>query len=332
MPPILEESKPETTPTQMRWGLGVLMVMMVLALPIYLFCTFLQTPPNQFPIHKPFIIEAGTSISQIVEEAKSAHLIRSEFLLYALLVTEFRNKPPQASTYIFDTPINVRALASMFARGDHDSNLISITIPEGTTNKDIANIAAALLPNFDTDAFLNIAIGQEGYLFPETYFIPATYTEEDLYTLLNDTFSKKIQTLEPALGNHVLSLTEIIILASIIEREANSEESMRMVSGILQKRLTLGMPLQVDASMEYVLDKPLSELTADDLKQESAYNTYLNTGLPPTPIGNPGLTSVQAVLEPIESEYLFYITGTDGNFYYARTFAEHRENIERYLR
>ena len=84
--------------------------------------------------------------------------------------------------------------------------------------------------------------------------------------------------------------------------------------------------------MEYVLDKPLKELTPEDLKIDTPYNTYLNTGLPPTPIGNPGLASIQAVLTPQESDFLFYITGNDGNFYYARTYSEHLQNINRYLK
>src|SRR3989344_2097250 len=91
---------------------------------------------------------------------------------------------------------------------------------------------------------------------------------------------------------------------------------MRLVSGILQNRLEIGMALQVDASMEYVLDKPLSELTPEDLELDTPYNTYLYPGLPPTAIGNPGLLAIDAVLNPTPSPYFFYVTGTDGNFYY----------------
>jgi UPF0755 protein len=92
------------------------------------------------------------------------------------------------------------------------------------------------------------------------------------------------------------------------------------------------MPLQADASIEYVLNKPLSELTPEDLKIDSPFNTYTNTGLPPHPIGNPGLEAILAVLEPQESKYFFYITDDDGNFYYAKNFDEHRVNIAKYLR
>ncbi len=129
-----------------------------------------------------------------------------------------------------------------------------------------------------------------------------------------------------------LTEAEVIVLASIIEREANDAESMGMVSGILQNRLRDGMPLQADASIEYILDKPLEELTPADLKVDSPYNTYLNKGLPPTAIGNPGAISIGAVLDPTPSDYYFYITGNDGVFYYATTYNDHKRNIARYLR
>lgn len=332
MPPVIETNEIDTTPTPKRWGFGVVLITILFLAATYFYFHYLKEAPQDFPINQQFVIEPGTSIKEVAGMAKEAHLVKSEILLYLYLITTFRNTPPQASTYIFDKPLNSYEVADSFAKGDHDSNLISLTIPEGASLKDIAKIASSLLPQFNTEAFFKIAVGQEGYLFPETYFVPATYTEEDLYKLLNDTFSEKVQTLEPALSNHNLTLTEIVILASIIEREANSIESMKMVSGILQERLRIGMALQVDASMEYVLEKPLSELSAEDLKMESPYNTYLNPGLPPTPIGNPGLNSLKAVLEPTMSDYMFYITGNDGKFYYARTFEEHKNNIARYLR
>jgi UPF0755 protein len=106
---------------------------------------------------------------------------------------------------------------------------------------------------------------------------------------------------------------------------------MKMVSGILQNRLSIGMALQTDASIEYVLDKPLSELSAEDLDLDTPYNTYMYPGLVPTPIGNPGLLAIDAVLNPTPSDFFYYITGNDGNFYYAETFEEHKQNIYKYL-
>jgi UPF0755 protein len=109
-----------------------------------------------------------------------------------------------------------------------------------------------------------------------------------------------------------------------------------MVSGIFQNRLAIGMALQADASIEYTLDVPLNELKEGELAQnlrelDSPYNTYKNAGLPPTPISNPGLTAIKAVLEPIPSEYFYYLTDAEGNFYYAKTLKEHNDNIANYL-
>ena len=324
---ILSEPEPKKAASTAGWFFLVLITLLV-----WVGFNYAKSAPASFPINTPFVVEPGTGIKMLSKQAEDEGLVHSKYLLYFYLVTLFKETPPQASTYVFESPLTVAELAKRLGQGDHDSNLIKLTIPEGSSVKNIAKIAEGALTNFDSDTFLKLSAGQEGYLFPETYLIPATYTAQELYTLLNDTFSEEVQTLEPALSSHELTLTEIVILASIIEREANSTSSMKMVSGILQERLRIGMALQVDASMEYVLDKPLKELTADDLKQDSAYNTYLNAGLPPTPIGNPGLESIRAVLEPTPSDYLFYITGADGNFYYARTFDEHRSNISRYLR
>ena len=146
------------------------------------------------------------------------------------------------------------------------------------------------------------------------------------------TFTEKTTSIQSKIDTHPLGAKGVLILASILEREANSPESMKMVSGILQGRMEAGMPLQADASVEYILDKPLKELTADDLKIDSPYNTYTNRGLPPTPIGNPGLDAIRAVLDPTVTDYVYYITDTDGNFHYARTYNEHLDNVELYLR
>ena len=107
---------------------------------------------------------------------------------------------------------------------------------------------------------------------------------------------------------------------------------MKIVAGILENRLKKNMPLQVDASLEYILHKPLSELSAKDLDLDSPYNTYKNKGLPPTAIGNPGLTAIMAVLEPTITDYIFYLTDNQGNFHYAKTFEEHKKNVTTYLK
>jgi UPF0755 protein len=287
-----------------------------------------QPPHGEYP--RFVTIEEGSSAATIAHVVKDAGVVRSQIILYTLLT--YSNDPTKiyAGTYVFDEPLNIGEVAQKLAGGDILTPTITLTIPEGTANKDVARIAERVLEAFDTELFLELSSSDEGYLLPETYHLPPTFTEAELHTLLKKSFEDTTKVLD--FSKSALSKEGVVILASVLEREANDETSMRMVSGILQNRLSIDMPLQADATLEYVLDKPLKDLTPDDLKRNSPYNSYLNKGLPPTPIGNPGIMALESVLAPTKSDFLFYITGNDGNFYYAKTYAEHKRNIDSYLR
>ncbi|MFM2381692.1 MAG: hypothetical protein RLZZ76_459 [Candidatus Parcubacteria bacterium] len=302
----------------------IVIVAIIFTLLVYL----LQSTKTQLPVQ--LTIEKGDSVQRIAAKAKDADLVRSETVLYILLTQYYDPTQIFAGTYVFSEEVTSLEVARKLSQGEIESQTVVLTIPEGTTRKEIAKIAARTLENFSETEFLEVSKGTEGLLFPETYYVPPAFTPEQLWKLLTQTHTEKMNTLD--FSQSSLTKDEVLVLASIVEREANDAESMRMVSGILQNRIAIGMALQADASMEYVLDKPLKELTPEDLKIDTPYNTYLNTGLPPTPIGNPGLASIEAVLKPQESDFLFYITGNDGNFYYARTYSEHLQNINRYLK
>jgi UPF0755 protein len=293
----------------------------------YVFVFLPTTPQNQPTM---LTVENGDSVRAIGIKAKKAGLVRSETVLYALLTKLYDPTQIYAGTYIFETPLSAVAVAEKLAHGDIVTQTTVFTIPEGSNRKFIAALGAELLEGFSETEFLELSKGYEGKLFPETYFIPPAFSPSALLALLSETHEKELTDLD--FSKSSLSKDEVITLASIVEREANDEESMKYVAGILQNRLSIGMALQVDASMEYVLDKPLKELTPADLKIDTPYNTYLYTGLPPTPIGNPGIKAIEAVLTPTLSEYMYYITGNDGNFYYAKTYNEHLRNIERQLK
>lgn len=281
---------------------------------------------------KILLIENGMSVEQIANKTKNEGIVRSSFVLYALLTFIYDPTNIYAGNYRFEKPLSVFEVASKLASNDIDSELLKVTVPEGVTRKQIAQIASAKIQNFDTNAFLELTRNNEGYLFPDTYFISPDFTAEKLVTLLTETFGLKIAKYREQMLQSKFTEYEILILASILEREANSLESMKMVSGILQNRLDIGMALQTDASIEYVLDKELSELTPEDLKIDTPYNTYLYPGLPPTPIGNAGLQAIDAVLNPTVTDYFYYITDSDGEFHYAKTFEEHKRNIAKHLR
>ncbi len=318
-----------------RWHFFVkLLFLTLLIIPVILFFiwNYLQQPPTNFPINQTFVIEPGSGLKLIAEQVKQAGFVRSKYVLLTELVTDSSQQTVKAGKYSFSEPLTTAELAKVFFEGNPEGDLIRLTHIEGETVRDFAVRASEILPNFSSDEFINLNLVNEGLLFPDTYFVSKDFDAKKFTDLLLSTFTEKTRTLKEQSKDHFLTWDEIIILASILEREANTEESKKMVSGILQNRLKLGMALQADATIEYVLDKPLASLTPADLELDTPYNTYLYNGLPPTAIGNPGLTAIEAVIYPTESDYYFYITGDDGNFYYAKNFDQHRTNIARYLR
>ncbi len=311
----------------LAFSIAVVLISFILAI-----ISFYESETSIFPLHQELVIAEGETFAQIASNLQTQGYIHSA--LYLRIKQIVRSQPVilKAGTYQFSEPQNLESLLKVLTVGDPTDNSVTVIHKEGESVEVLALNLARSLPDFEKEKFIALTKPSEGKLFPDTYHLPLNYSPEEITKLLTDTFAEKIEPYMSQINESHLKLDEIIVLASIIEREANTEESMRMVSGILQNRLKIGMPLQVDASMEYVLNKPLKDLTADDLKIESPYNTYLNTGLPPTPIGNPGLLAIDAVLNPTDSNFLFYLTGNNGVFYYAEDFDQHRINIAKYLR
>ncbi len=298
------------------------------------------------------VIEKGTSVSGIAMKLENAGVIRSPrvFALYNRL--HGTQAVLKAGTYAFtggeDVPEVVRILAG---GGATESRL---TIPEGFTVKDIDALVAkeGLAPegaiedcartcDFSSYAFLPARSGLaprggrlEGYLFPDTYFVNAAEFDPKAFVerLLETFRDRVVDGLKTELAASHHSLEEIVTMASIVEEEARGEDERRTVAGILWKRIEGGTGLYVDATTRYVLGKPTGTLTASDLEVDSPYNTRKYRGLPPGPIASPSLQSLRAAMEPIPSEYLYYLHDGNGQIHYARTNDEHNANKERYLR
>ena len=323
------ETKPRRT---LRTWLLLIGVLAGVAAFGYITVDVLAQAPENFPTDQSIIIPAGSSVKTIASLLEEKHVVQSHFLLYAVLYFSHDPKALKAGTYRFSEPRDVYGVAKKLMDGDFVSSLVHFTHPEGERATLVAEHAQASLIHFDSNAFLQLAVPQEGRLFPDTYLIPPDFSAADLLKTMTDEYEKNVAPLRPQIASTTFTENEVITLASIIEREANSPESMKMVSGILQNRLKIGMALQTDASVEYVLNKPLKHLTAKDLEVDSPYNTYTHKELPPTPIGNPGLDAIKSVLNPTPSEFLYYITDNEGTFHYAKTFEEHKKNVARYLK
>lgn len=313
-------------------GLSFFATVLLLVVLVGFYVYELSLPPTDFPQNTYLTIEEGSGINEIVTQLKEANIVRSENLLYFALV--FFNDPTtiMASTYRFNQPSSVFEVARRLTEGDFGIELKRFVHYEGERATDIAERADAILKDFDSERFITLAEPDEGKLFPDTYLVPETYTADELYQLMRENYEARVGPLRPAIEKSQFTENEVIVLASILEREANSRESKRIVSGILQNRLEIGMPLQADAVFEYILNKPGTQLTRADLSVDDPYNTYTNPGLPPGPIGNPGLEAIEAVLEPDPSSYLFYITDANGVFHYSYTLDQHNANVATYLR
>ncbi|OGF78794.1 hypothetical protein A2W54_04160 [Candidatus Giovannonibacteria bacterium RIFCSPHIGHO2_02_43_13] len=209
---------------------------------------------------------------------------------------------------------------------------ITVTVPEGVNIRQIGEIFEKN-GMFSKKVFLGAAESDEGYLFPDTYRFYKDATPQDAVLKMKENFLKKITPdILGEIAAQKKTLDEIIIMASILEEEVKSTEDRKIVSEILWKRLKLGMGLNVDSALTYVLGKISAELTASDLKYDSRYNTYRYRGLPPTPISNPGMDAILAAMNPATTKYFYYLTGKDGKTYYAETLEKHALNKRKYLR
>lgn len=339
-----EESGDELSPDKRRFALlwlrligAFIFISITCATALLWFVTVNSQPPENFPTGEAIVVEQGTGVRAITELLASEGVVRSPTLLYYVLTFNHDPSAVKASTYVFSEPLDVYTVAKRLTEGDFDTDLIRFTHFEGERIELLAERAAEVFPSFDKDSFLALASGHEGLLFPDTYFLPLDFTEEQLFELMLETLEERLEPFQSAIAAHPLNQDEIITLASIVEREANTPESMGYVAGIFLNRLEIGMALQADATIEYVLEDPLHQLAPGELAEnlrevDSPYNTYLYPGLPPTPIGNPGMTAITAVIKPTPSEYLYYLTDDTGVFHYSETYDQHVMNVNRYLR
>lgn len=282
--------------------------------------------PLATPVTDLVSIQKGTSVTAVARMLKENNTIRFEAVFTVLVRIIGSNNGVIAGMYAVSHNENVISLAYRFSRGDSGLTSVKITIPEGSTNAQIADILSRELPLFDAGLFKANARPFEGFLFPDTYFFLPGITPDEVIEIMRETFNKKTAPLQSKIDAFGVSLKDAVSMASILEKEARLSETRRVVAGILWKRISINMPLQVDAVFGYILEKNGYAPTLDDLKIKSPYNTYLNRGLPPTPIGNPGLGAIEDAVTPTKTPYLYYLTAKDGVNYYGKTFAEHVAN------
>lgn len=236
----------------------------------------------------------------------------------------------KAGEYVFGGILEPQTVLERLYNSDYGDIYINVTLPEGSTHREIAEIfGQSDLPLFDKEKFIQLTQAREGYLFPDTYsFLPSDDTEA-IIAILEKEFMKKFDEFALDIEKSGRSREDIITMASLIEKEATGDlEEQKTVAGILWKRLDEGKLLQIDAPFLYIN----GQVRAADLRKDGPFNTYTRTGLTPTPIGNPGRAALEAAINPITTSYYFYLHAPDGKIHYGRTYNNHINNINKYLR
>ncbi|MBL7045535.1 MAG: endolytic transglycosylase MltG [Parcubacteria group bacterium] len=287
--------------------------------------------PEKFPVQSTVSIENGVTLGEVATQFKEDNVVRSDLLLKLFVVLLGGDRNVMAGEYYMGVHQSVFKIARRMTSGAFELDLVSISIPEGATIADMAIIFSRRLPEFDADRFISIAGDEEGYLFPDTYFFFPNTTDIQVIDVMRETFKQNIESISSEIEAFGEPVEDVIIMASILEKEARRLQTKRKISGVLWRRISIGMPLQVDAVFPYIIGKNTFELTLEDLRNESPYNTYVHKGLPPAPIANPGLSSILAAVTPIPSDYLFYLADRNGITHYSATFEEHKKKKRLYL-
>ena len=313
----------------------LLFLIVILGGGFYLYFKEGTLPVNQKePASKIFVIQKGDSLSSIAKKLANEELIRNRIVFYLIIKNMGIDKNIQAGDFRLSTAMNVYQIAETLTHGTLD---VWITLIEGLRKEEIAQVVSQNLgmPEVEFSKY-----GKEGYLFPDTYLIPREATAESIVQILKNNFENKFDAaLKQKAKVKGLSEYETIIIASLVEREARLSEDRPLVASVILNRFKAGMKLDIDATVQYALGyQPLEktwwkkDLTQDDLKIDSPYNTYTNPGLPPGPISNPGLASIKAVVEAPETDYVFYVSDSSGKLHFAKTLEEHNKNVRKYLK
>jgi UPF0755 protein len=277
-------------------------------------------PKNRAAQEKIFAVERGQGLFEIGKNLEKERLIKSKifFDFYVILIRKEKNL--QAGEYFLSSSMNIPQIAQKIISGDIAK--VKVTIPEGFTVREIEEMLGIKLAGENL----------EGYLFPDTYYFPIDVSGKEVVKIMRENFEKKISPYKEEIEKSGKTLQEIIIMASLIEKEVKTKEEKELVSGILWKRLKAGIPLQVDATITFITGKKTAKISLEDLQIDSPYNTYKYKGLPPGPICNPGLESILAALYPKESDYWYYLSTPEGKTLFFKTLEEHNLAKAKYLK
>ncbi|MEK7620028.1 MAG: endolytic transglycosylase MltG [Patescibacteria group bacterium] len=332
--------------------IGIALLVGIVMTGSYVFDTYLISSDDNAQAIS-FVVEEGASVESIAKNLEAQGIVTSAF--FFKVYTKLSDSVLQAGTFELTQGMNLRSVVREL--GYAKAEEIEVTIPEGYTLMQIGDVIVEAMPEIETADWESAVSGQdlrllagieilngipsdqglEGYLFPDTYRFRADANAATVAETMILTLKRRLAENDIAIPRNLvfeggLTFHEMITLASIVEREVRDPEDMKLVAGIFYTRMKIGMALQADSTVNYVTGKSDTAVSLEDSRVDSPYNTYQNLGLPPGPISNPGMNAILAVLDPTDSEYLYFLTTEEGEVIYAQTFDEHVANKRQYLR
>ena len=288
------------------------------------------------------VVKPGTTASEISDRLTHLGVIDSRLRFWWLMKLQGDASKFKTGTYAFTPHMDEQAVLDKLVAGD--TTVVKFTIPEGFGIKEIAKRLAdeglvdeqeflAEAKDFAPYDYMkkrpNVRYAAEGYLFPDTYVIHSDVSAEGIMKMMAEDFDTR---LTPALRQQAaakgLSIHDLITLASLVEKEARYDEDRPIIAQVFFKRLQMGMPLQSDTTLQYLMAGPKEDVSIEDTKIDSPYNTYQHEGLPPGPIASPGMKSILAVLNPANTDYLYFVADRQGHNHYSQTYDEHLAIVE----
>jgi UPF0755 protein len=299
------------------------------------------------------VIELGgdTNLVEFISEMKEKNVIKSEKVALSLIQRFGIEKNIKQGIYVFKGGENIFEIMNRLSDASFGYSPVKVTIPEGFTVERMAETYSTKLVDITEEDFIKNAEQYEGYLFPDTYFFYPYATSGVAISMMLNNFDRRVAPYKnefltligsttAATTTDVIARTygipksaeDIIIMASILEKEVQTNKDKAMVADLFWRRIREGMAIQADSTLTYVTGKTSAQLTTKDLRDASPYNSYTNRGLPPTPISNPGIESIKAALFPQKNTYVYFLSDDDGNTHFSETYKGHLELKERYLR
>jgi UPF0755 protein len=291
------------------------------------------------PAENSFVVEQGQSIKSVARDLKQQNLVRSEAFFFLLTRITGKSRSIKSGHYDLRGDLRSTQILHILSRGIVSTR--KFTIPEGFTMKQIGSyleekgITTAEefhLACYNRDILTAYGIpfeSAEGFLFPDTYIVAQDLRAEQLVRIMIEKFFANLKNLQES-GINEAELRKLVIIASLVEKEAKVDDERGLIAAVFYNRLSRGKRLESCATVQYALGGTKKRLLYSDLRIDSPYNTYRHSGLPPGPIANPGFSSLSAALHPADVDYLFFVSKRDGSHYFSSTYQEHLKAIDRY--